>query len=180
MTIQDIISGVIERERGYTDNPNDPGGPTNWGITEAVARANGWMGLMRDLPRSIAEGIYLRRYVTTPGFNFIAAVNMRIAEELIDTGVNCGPAIPGPWLQRALNLFNRQGVDYADISVDGSIGPATVGALRAFLTKRGIDGETVMLRALNSMQGARYVQLGEANTKLEDFEFGWFLNRVEV
>ena len=180
MTIQQIINDLIDREGGYSNNPNDPGGETMYGWTAAAARAEGYTGAMKDMPRSWAEAAYLRKYVTEPGFQKIAAINMRIAEELVDTAVNCGAGVPGPWLQRSLNLFNRQGMDYADIGVDGQLGAATIAALQAFLTKRGADGEKVLLRALNSLQGYRYIDIGEHNTKLEDFEFGWFLNRIAV
>jgi hypothetical protein len=35
-----------------------------------------------------------------------------------------------------------------------------------------------MLRALNSLQGARYIDIGESRPANEDFMFGWFLHRV--
>jgi lysozyme family protein len=180
MSIQSIIDGVIGREGRYSNNPADPGGETMWGITASVARASGYMGPMVDMPRATAEAIYTRSYITQPGFDKVAALSTRIAEKLVDTGVNCGAALPGPWLQRCLNVFNRQGKDYPDIGVDGAIGPATLGALRAFLDKRGAAGETVLLRALSCLQGARYIDLGEKNQRLEEFEFGWFANRVEL
>lgn len=180
MNIQQIINGVIDREAGYVDHPSDKGGPTNWGITEAVARAAGYTGLMRDLPRNYAEAIYLRDYVTGPGFDKIVVLSADIAAELVDTGVNVGPGLPGPWLQRCLNLLNGQGKYYADIAVDGTIGPATVLALRAYLVKRGEPGRVVLLRMLNSLQGARYIEITEKREKNEDFIFGWFANRVEI
>jgi hypothetical protein len=43
-----LIDALIEREGGYVNNPADKGGATNFGITEAVARANGYAGPMRD------------------------------------------------------------------------------------------------------------------------------------
>lgn len=180
MTIQDIIEGVIGKEGRYSNNPSDPGGETMWGWTKNAASAAGYTGEMRDMPRNWATAAYLRKYVQQPGFDKVAAVNMRIAEELVDTGVNMGALTPGPWLQRCLNALNRQQVDYKDIAVDGTIGPATIGALTAFLKKRGAEGETVLLRMLNSLQGARYIDIAEHRAQSEDFIFGWFLNRVEI
>lgn len=60
MDVGALIYGVIDREGGFVDNPADKGGPTCFGITEAVARANGYSGAMRQLPRSVAETIYRR------------------------------------------------------------------------------------------------------------------------
>src|SRR5690349_1456205 len=53
-----LIDALIDREGGYVNHPADKGGPTCFGITEAVARAHGYRGAMRDLPRDEAVGIY--------------------------------------------------------------------------------------------------------------------------
>jgi len=178
MTVDRLIDGVIGREGGYTNNPADPGGATMWGITERVARANGYLGPMSEMLRDTAKDIYFEQYVRKPGFAAVMAVNENIAEELVDTGVNMGPAIAATFLQTALNAFNNQGTDYPDLKVDGDCGPATVSALNAFLVHRGHDGEIVMLRALNAQQGCRYLSIGANRPASEAFEFGWFLRRV--
>lgn len=178
--IEIIIEGVIAREKGYANNPNDTGGETMWGITIATARRNGYAGAMRDLPRSTASLIYLREYVTAPGFDRVAAINAAIGEELVDSGVNCGPGLPGPWLQRTLNLMNRGAKLFPDLVVDGALGPATLSALKTVLTQRGADGERVIMRSLNCLQGARYFDITERRAANEEFFFGWMLNRVEV
>lgn len=178
MSIDSLIDGVIGREGGYSNNVNDPGGPTMWGITERVARANGYAGPMNALPRETAKDIYFSEYVRKPGFAAVMAVNEPIAEELVDTGVNMGTAIASIFLQKALNTFNNQGRDYPDLKVDGDVGPATLSALKALLAKRGHDGETVMLRALNALQGEHYISIGANRPASEAFEFGWFLRRV--
>lgn len=175
-----IIDDLIAREGGYVNHPADRGGPTAYGITEAVARANGYTGLMRDLRREMAVSIYTRQYINAPGFNKVLAVSEAIGTEMIDTGVNMGVSIPGPWLQRILNALNQQAQLHPDLVVDGELGPATLAALRAVLDRRGRSGETVIMRALNCLQGARYLELTEAREKNEQFFFGWMLNRVEI
>ena len=40
-----IINAIIDREGGYVDEPDDSGGETNYGVTKAVARANGYRGV---------------------------------------------------------------------------------------------------------------------------------------
>lgn len=179
-SVAQMIDDLIGREGGYTFNVNDAGGETMWGITAATARRNGYLGAMSMMPRATAATIYRNEYLVKPGFDQVLAVSPRIAEEMFDTGVNQGVSLPGAWLQRILNALNRQGQDYADIGVDGRIGPATIGALRACLAKRGVDGETAILRALNCQQGVRYLDITEARPQNEDFYFGWLLNRVEI
>ncbi|WP_375250787.1 glycosyl hydrolase 108 family protein, partial [Sphingomonas sp.] len=45
--IDELIEAVIDREGDYADRADDRGGATRFGITEAVARANGYAGAMR-------------------------------------------------------------------------------------------------------------------------------------
>ncbi|HMP47003.1 MAG TPA: glycosyl hydrolase 108 family protein, partial [Sphingopyxis sp.] len=85
-----LIDAVIDREDGYVNHPADRGGPTCWGITEAVARAEGYAGPMRNLPRAEAAAIYRRLYWLRPGFDQVAKRAAAIAAELFDTGVNMG------------------------------------------------------------------------------------------
>jgi lysozyme family protein len=178
MNYTKTIDNIIALEKGYVNNPVDRGGPTNWGITEKVARINGYMGDMKDMPRDVAEKIYKMRYIINPGFHRIAEVSEKIAEEVIDTGVNMGPATAATIFQRLLNAFNANGSKYADIFVDGSIGPASIGALKNFLSWRGKEGEEVLLKALNHIQGSRYLDIAEANKSQEAFFYGWILNRT--
>lgn len=180
MSVKSIIDCIIDREGGFTDHPSDRGGPTKYGITERVARESGYAGAMSDLPRDFAFAVYLKRYVQDPGFEPIIRLSEPIAEELVDTGVNMGPGIPARWLQRILNALNRQQKDYADVDVDGNIGPATLKALSCLLAARGYEGRVAVLRLLNSLQGVRYLELAEAKESQQDFLFGWILNRVEV
>jgi lysozyme family protein len=176
--IKAIIDGIIAREGGYVNDPRDAGGETNWGITKAVARANGWARPMKELPRQVAFNIYWLRYVQGPKFDRILGLNVAIAAECIDTGVNMGPSWGGIFLQRALNGLNNQGKLYKDIAVDGAVGPGTVGALAAFLKHRGAEGVTVLVRAMNCLQGARYIELAEKRGANEAFLYGWLRERV--
>lgn len=178
MTVDAMIETLVGKEGGYSNHPSDTGGETMWGITVAVARANGYRGPMRSMPRDTAKDIYRRKYFVLPGFDRVAEQSAAVAEELFDTGVNMGPSVASTFLQRLLNGLNRQGKDYADIGVDGDIGPATLRALKAYLAKRGKDGEKALLKGLNALQGARYVALAEGRSANEDFLHGWLLSRL--
>lgn len=178
MKIDAYIDSLLAREGGYVDHPADRGGPTNWGITERVARAHSYHGRMQDLPRSVARSIYLEQYWEQPRFHLVNEWSAPVAEELLDTGVNMGPAVAARFLQRALNVLNREGKYYPDLVVDGNIGRMTIAALRAYISARGKDGHLVLLRALNAQQGVRYIELAEARPSQEAFVHGWFLHRV--
>ena len=179
MDVDELVDELIEREGGYVNHPADKGGPTNFGITEPVARAHGYAGAMRELPRGEAAAIYRRLYWLRPRFDQVAGRAPRVAAELFDTGVNMGPAVAVTFLQRALTALNRNGKDYPDLTPDGRVGARTLGALDAFLEARGKrGGETVLLRALEALQGERYLRLAERRPANEAFLYGWLANRI--
>jgi lysozyme family protein len=177
-TIDQLLDELIAREGGYSNNPADTGGATNWGITQAVARAQGYQGDMRNLPRDEAKDIYRRIYWLRPRFDEVAKRVPRVAEELFDTGVNMGPSVAATFLQRALTALNRSKRDYPDLTPDGQIGPATLGALDGYMKARGAKGEDVLLKALEALQGERYIRLAEARPANEAFLYGWLANRI--
>lgn len=177
-SVENLIEDVIAREGGYVNHPADRGGPTNWGITRATARQQGFVGPMQDLPRDEAADIYRRIYWIEPKFNGVAISAPRLAEELFDTGINMGTGTATGFLQRALNALNRNQRDFADLAVDRRIGPVTLNALRAFLNKRGPSGESVLIKAVEALQGAHYLRLAEAKPSQEAFVYGWLHNRI--
>lgn len=172
------LNKLIGIEGGYSNNPNDPGGETIWGITIAVARAFGYTGAMKDMTKDQAKAIYLARFWTQPRFDLVAQLNEPIAAELFDTGVNMGTATSGKFLQRTLNVLNQQAKAFPDVSTDGAIGAMTLAALKSYLQQRGKDGEIVLLRMLNAQQSVRYMEIAEGRPTSEDFEFGWQKERV--
>ncbi|HDS6906945.1 TPA: glycoside hydrolase family 108 protein [Klebsiella oxytoca] len=180
MTKEDIFKSILGKEGGYVNNPNDKGGPTNWGITQAVARAHGYSGDMRDLTRQQALDILTADYWYGPRFDLVATVSPSIAAELCDTGVNMGPSVQVKWFQRWLNVFNNQQKLYPDLIADGQIGPRSINALKAYLNTRGKEGEEVLLRALNCSQGQRYLELAEQRSANESFVYGWVKERVKL
>ena len=170
------IDDLILREGGYVNHPKDKGGPTKYGITEKVARAHGYNGNMQDIPRDIAERIYLETYYHKTGISRIAS--HAVAEELLDSAVLHGSGSAISWLQRALNRLNMSGTYYNDLKEDGVLGSVTLSALDAYLKKRKHEGgELVLVRALNCLQGAAMLDYGDYS---EDFIFGWLRTRVAL
>lgn len=180
MSFDAAFQRVVGVEGDFSDDPADSGGATRFGITEEVARANGYTGPMKSLPFSTAKAIYRSQYWDALRLESVSLVAPEIAEELFDTAVNCGIGVAGRFLQRSLNVLNAGGTKFADLNVDGVVGPVTVARLKSYLDWRKREGETVMLTALNSLQGERYIALAEARPKDERFVYGWLLNRVTM
>jgi lysozyme family protein len=179
--VDDIINEVLEIEGGtYTDDPKDSGGPTKWGWTKKALRAMGWFGNVQDLDRQTAFDLYYKRFIINSGYQPVLSLSPGIAAELVDTAVNMGEGYAGRFLQTSLNALNQEGSKYPDIVVDGVVGKGTIRTLGIFLNQRGAEGEVVMLRALNCLQGARYLELCESAPKNERFAYGWIKNRVII
>ena len=178
MDICELIDEVIAREGDYSNHPADRGGPTRFGISQAVARDNGYAGDMRRLPRALAEAIYRKLYWDRPGYAFVAEMAPDVAAELFDTAVNMGVGTASGFLQRALNALNRNAQDYPDLRIDRAVGARTLAALGAFLKLRGRGGEKVLLKAIEALQGERYLALAETRPANEAFLYGWLANRV--
>lgn len=177
MTLESIIEEILGKEGGFVDHPHDRGGPTNWGITERVAREHGFEGDMRDLQREEAVRILESDYWYMPNLNLVSHVSMPVAVKLADMGVNMGPAFAGRTLQRWLNAFNQRD---PRLETDGIIGPRTLEGLTKFVDARGADGEEVLVRAINCTQGHRYLEITEGRQTNESFIFGWMKNRIQL
>lgn len=175
-TLKDkIINDIIRVEGGYVNDPSDSGGETNFGITIDTARAYGYAGLMSKLPRDVAFDIYTTRYWDAVRAEDMVGLSELVTAEVVDTAVNMGSGRAGQFLQRSLNAFNNRGQKYPDIVADGIIGPASISALHSYL--QGND-EVTLVKVLNCLQGAAYVELAERREKDERFINGWFKNRV--
>lgn len=178
-TFDHAFANVIGIEGRYSNNHADSGGETMFGITIAVARANGYAGPMRSMPLDVAKGIYRSEYWDALRLDAIAERAPRLAHELFDTGVNCGVGVAARFLQRALNGLNTRGTLFADIAEDGRLGPVSIASIDALIAKRGKrDAETALLRLCDGQQIARYLDLTRAREKDEAFLFGWIANRT--
>lgn len=115
LTDQQILNLILQHEgSAFTNDPKDSGGPTKWGITQAVLSA--WKGRsasvqeVRDLSRTEAEAIYRALYLSP----FVALADpLRIV--VIDMGVNAG-------VRKATVLLQQM----VGATVDGWIGPETI------------------------------------------------------
>jgi lysozyme family protein len=115
MTFDEAFEKLLGHEGGYVNHPSDPGGATNWGITERVARENGYGGAMREMPQSAAKEIYRKRY-WAPVYGDLLPAVVRYA--VFDAAVNSGVGQAARWLQRAVGVAD-----------DGRIGPVTLRAV---------------------------------------------------
>ena len=172
---------VMVHEGGYADHPNDKGGETykgiarkrhpHWGGWKIIDKYKGLPNFEKALEedralQTLVVTFYKNTFWDTLGLNDVN--NQEIAVELYDTGVNMGPGIAGRFLQTALNVSNRNGRDYKDLTKDGKIGPLTIRALNNHERQKDV------LKVLNVLQGARYIDLMENDPTQEIFFRSWF------
>ena len=126
MNFDAAFEKLIGHEGGFVDHKSDPGGATNYGVTQAVARANGYAGDMRDFTLAQSKAIYRRQY-----WDAVRADELpeAVRFDAFDGAVNSGVGQSVRWLQRAAN-----------VEADGALGPATLAAVR------GMSGSVLAAR----------------------------------
>jgi len=170
-------------EGGISNNPKDRGGFTYKGISrKAWPYWEGWSIVDRWLnnwsnihPDDVSKLDYLvERFYRENFWDRISLsniINQKIANELFDTGVNAHPKKAVRFLQTALNLLNRNGELYEDISVDEILGIKTLD-----LTNKHPYPDA-LLKLLNGLQLSYYIAICEKDPSQEEFLRGW-LKRV--
>ncbi len=174
------ISRTLGVEKGYVNDPSDSGGETMCGVTKAVALENaallksmGWSGNMRDITPAMATAIFKVKYWDKVRGDDLLKIHPLIAQRLFDFGVNAGTGSAGLYIQQVLNVLNRGGNDYKDITEDGSIGGGTITALQAFAKRNGPEGVLYFLSTLCGEHSHHYVKISQSNEKNERFTNGW-------
>lgn len=145
---------LIASEGGFVDHPDDPGGATRWGVTERVARSNGYTGRMQDFPIEQARAIYFKAYFQAASADKMPAP---IAFNVFDAAVNHGVGLAIRLAQKALGVAD-----------DGKVGAQTIAAAQAIDPWR-------FLAKFNAQRADLYNDLRHFNT----FGRGWTQRLVE-
>lgn len=159
MTNDDIITAVLRREAGFVNDPDDPGGATNRGITlkrwrKYTGRPGASVAELRGITEAQARRFYLREHIVAPGFDAIS--NPPLRSLVVDCGVHHGTEDATRFLQEAVG----------GLVLDGIFGPKTRAAVNA------ADPLRVYLRVC----GVRVRDFGSlitVNPKLSKFAKGW-------
>lgn len=170
------IITTLEHEGGFVNDPVDPGGATNWGISIRYLQQRGDMDgdgwLDGDLNRdgvidikdiknmTVEQAVHLYRTGFWDNHNYDNINNYTIAARVFDMTVNMGAIQAGRIVQRALNnLGNR-------LTVDGRIGPMTFTAINTASPDRLIV--EIRLEHINF-----YLNLINQRPELGRFRNGW-------
>lgn len=177
------VETVLAHEGGFVDDPVDPGGATNYGISLRFLRANGALDRdgdghpdgdldfdgdidhadIRLLTKAQAAQIYRHRFWNKYGYERMPST---IGEKVFDLAVNMGPIQAHKLLQRALRSCG------ADIADDGLIGPVTWKTLFHHEHQR-----RAIHAALCSEAAGFYRALAAAKPAMRKYLPGW-LNRA--
>lgn len=131
-SVRDIAEDIVAREGGYVNDPDDPGGATNFGVTIHTMRRLGLdldgdgdvdAGDVRALGRDQATDIFIEHYFHAPRITLLPGP---LHASVFDMYVNAG--------SNAVRILQRLLRDMGlDIAVDGVIGPQTARAAHAAL-----------------------------------------------
>lgn len=129
-SVNEIANSIVAREGGYVNDPDDPGGATNFGVTIHTMRR---LGLdltgdgkvdaqdVRKLTRDQAVQIFIRHYFEQPR---IGELPKAMHASVFDMYVNAG--------SNAVRLLQQLLRDMGhDVSVDGALGPQSIAATHA-------------------------------------------------
>lgn len=156
-----IFDYLLRVEGGYSDDKNDKGGKTKFGITEEDARKYGYKSRMRDLQLEVAD-IYNKNYYHKNGLDTLKSD--KIALSVCDFIVNSGA-----WgAEKAQAALNELGFD---LRVDGILGEKSLAALNE------VD-EAKFLEKYHDLQRRYYRVLAANKPSQKKFLTGW-LNRVD-
>lgn len=166
----EAIHTVLEHEGGYVDDPNDPGGATNWGISIRLLKTlDGDFDYDNDgdidaddikaLKQESAIGIYWREFWDKYQYEEIRY--QAVATKVFDLCVNMGPRSAHKCLQRALMSASP-----VHLKIDGIIGPKTLGAVNMAM-------EQSLLSALRSEAACFYRMLITKKPQMKKYENGW-------
>jgi lysozyme family protein len=180
----DITMG---HEGGYANNFKDTGGETFGGVARNFnPNWKGWAivdQIKKYTPRDnydkvmfanvelmgLVRSLYKTNYWDVNKLDYV--VNQAIANELFDTAINMGVGVASRFLQRALNVTNKNQQLYPDVLIDGIVGPTTLSILNNHPNPQRL------FKWLNIMQGARYLEIMEKAPAQEIFADSW-LSRV--
>jgi len=173
MTVEDMITDVLRREGGFSNDPADRGGATNMGITRGTLSAYygrpATVDEVRGLTPELAREIYRRIYLDGPGIHTMPAP---IQAVLFDAAVNSGPRRSVTWLQEVLNFAG-----YGPLQADGAIGPKTRAAAEKAIAEMG----AAMLQVCLIEQRRGFLeQLMRSDPSQERFRKGWLRRLLEL
>lgn len=128
-SVHDLALEIVAREGGFVNDPDDPGGATNHGVTIHTLRRLGIdvtgdarvdVEDVRRLTKAQATAIYIEHYFTRPG---LAALPEALQASVFDMYVNAGA--------NAVKILQRLCTDMGfPCDPDGAIGPQTIRAVQ--------------------------------------------------
>lgn len=150
-----IVLQTLKHEGGYVNDPRDPGGETNFGISKRSYPGED----IKNMTKARAIEIYRRDFWEKPRINMLK--DDALAGKVFDLGVNMGASRAIKCLQRGFNSLGGK------LSIDGVIGPMTLAAIN------GYGGQPKLLTMLKEQAKAYYISLNKPH-----YIKGW-LRRLE-
>lgn len=171
------IDALLADEGGYVNNPKDSGGETKFGITKATAARHGFNNV-KSLTRDNAVEIYYKDYFVATDIHLLADIDETIGAECFNAAVLAGPTRGISFLQRACNaLLSEKDLTRHFLLIDGTIGPATLGAVNVLLSQGRRDN---ILKLQNFYECDNFIKLVYSSPSQREFINGWVAKRFKL
>lgn len=170
------VQEVIKNEGGFSNNPNDPGGATNYGISLRFLKE---MNIHIDADPDIdiddvkaisftdAKELYKKYWWDK--YHYEAINSLAVATKIFDIAVNMGAKQAHKIIQIACQYCG-----YSDLKIDGLLGGKTLAGLNE-ISLCGREG--ILRNEIIEHQEWFYEHLVENDSRLKVFLKGW-LNRA--
>jgi lysozyme family protein len=158
-SFQYAVGIVLKHEGGLSKDKNDPGGTTNWGISQRFLNDNHIVVKAEDMTRKQAISLY--RLYWWNKYPFDEIKDLYVCTKVFDAAVNMGPEQSFKILQRSINMIPPN-----NITVDGQLGKKTISACNQC-------NSYSLMNAIRENMKNYYLELVKEKPKLSEFLVGW-------
>jgi len=150
---EEAVKIVLQNEGGFIDNPADPGGATNFGISQRAYPSRD----IEHMTKMEAIAIYEADY-----WKFGEITSQRVATKVFDLAVNMGEYVAVRLLQVSVGV-----IEAGPLIADGKLGPQTIAATNA-------ADEEKLMDELKAQACLYYAKIGKP-----EFLLGWLRRAVK-
>ena len=178
---------TMGHEGGYSNHPSDRGGETWKGIARNFHPLwKGWQIIDQYVDKNMLRYNNLLEFHVKEFYKILYWDKVNLTKisgklpdtslELFDIAVNMGTTRAGQFLQRALNILNRDEKIWNDLTVDAKIGNMTLAVIDKYIEN---NNEDYILKLIVLLKAKHYIDIVEKNETQEAFIRGW-LNRIQI
>ena len=164
-TFENAIPTVIKNEGGYTNNPNDAGKATNYGISSVFLLSHPEIGVTDAKLLTLAQACAIYEKYWWNFYSYSLIYDQTVATKTLDLSVNMGANTLHKIIQTVLN-----GQFWCTLTIDGNLGPKSFAAINDINT---IITQQTLINSISDGAWQHYQDIIAANPQDAQFATGW-------